>query len=41
MWADWLKTARRAMASKSGLLGLDGVGYPMATAILDILDPGV
>lgn len=44
MWADWRETARCAIgvkASKSGLLGLDGVGYPMATAILDILDPGV
>ena len=30
-----------ASAHRSGLLGLEGVGYPMATAILDILDPGV
>jgi len=43
MWTDWRETARRAIgakASKSGLLGLDGIGYPMATAILDVLDPG-
>lgn len=44
MWADWRETARHAIgasAERSGLLGLEGVGYPMATAILDILDPGV
>ena len=44
MWEDWCETARHAIgasASHSGLLGLEGVGYPMATAILDILDSGV
>jgi hypothetical protein len=43
-WADWRETARRAIGAKvakTGLLGLDGVGYPMASAILDILDPEV
>jgi hypothetical protein len=42
MWDNWRETARRAIgaaADQSGLLGLHGVGYPMATAILDILDP--
>src|ERR1022692_2183125 len=42
MWEGWRETARRAIgasAERSGLLGLEGVGYPMATAILDILDP--
>jgi hypothetical protein len=41
-WDDWRETARRAIGAatdQSGLLGLHGVGYPMATAILDILDP--
>src|SRR5258708_4586718 len=44
IWEDWRETARHAIgasADLSGLLGLEGVGYPMATAILDILDPGV
>jgi len=44
MWDDWRETARCAIggaADRSGLLGLEGVGYPMATAILDVLDPGV
>jgi hypothetical protein len=44
MWEDWRETARRAIgasADRSGLLGLEGVGYPMATAVLDILDPDV
>jgi hypothetical protein len=44
IWEDWRETARHAIgasADRSGLLGLEGVGYPMATAILDILDPGV
>jgi hypothetical protein len=44
MWEDWRETARHAIgaaANQSGLLGLAGVGYPMATAILDILDPDV
>ena len=44
LWADWRETARSAIgikADKTDLLGLDGVGYPMASAILDILDPHV
>jgi hypothetical protein len=44
LWDDWRETARRAIgvaATSQGLLGLKGVGYPMATAILDILDPDV
>lgn len=44
VWKDWRDTACRAIgaaADCSGLLGLEGVGYPMATAILDILDPEV
>jgi hypothetical protein len=43
-WDDWRETARHAIgaaADQSGLLGLQGVGYPMATATLDILDPCV
>ena len=43
-WDDWRETARCAIgvaATREGLLGLKGVGYPMATAILDILDPDV
>lgn len=30
-----------SLAAKSGLLGLEGVGYSMATAVLDILAPDV
>jgi hypothetical protein len=44
MREDWRETARHAigaLADRSGLLGLKSAGYPMATAILDILDPGV
>jgi hypothetical protein len=44
LWHDWRETGRRAIgvaATQEGLLGLNGVGYPMATAILDILDPDV
>jgi hypothetical protein len=44
LWEAWRETARGAIgasADRSGLLGLEGVGYPMATAIPDILDPGV
>lgn len=43
LWDDWRETARSAIgvADRKGLLGLKGVGYPMATAILDILDPDV
>jgi hypothetical protein len=44
LWDDWRETARSAIgvaASRKGLLGLEGVGYLMATAILDILDPDV
>jgi hypothetical protein len=43
-WANWRETARQAIGNAavgSGLLGLDGVGYPMATAILAILEPFV
>jgi hypothetical protein len=43
-WHDWGETARNAigvLATREGLLGLTGVGYPMASAILDILDPQV
>lgn len=43
-WDDWRETARCAIgveATHEGLLGLKGVGYPMASAILDILDPEV
>jgi hypothetical protein len=44
LWDERRETARRAIgvaATRKGLLGLEGVGYPMATAILDILDPDV
>lgn len=47
-WNDWEKDANRAIGwvdrrtrTASGLLSLKGVEYPMATAILDILDPDV
>jgi hypothetical protein len=43
-WSEWRETARSAIgvqATNAGLLGLQGVGYPMASAILDILDPQV
>lgn len=43
-WDNWRETARQAIGVKAtgeGLLGLKGVGYPMASAILDILDPEV
>lgn len=47
-WAGWRKTANLAIgwigsqgAPSSGLLSLRGVGYPVATAILNILDPNV
>jgi hypothetical protein len=39
-----MKTANSVIGTKrgeTGLLALAGVGYPMATAILDILDPEV
>jgi hypothetical protein len=42
VWASWRESARAAVGMQAegrGLLGLSGVGYPMATAILDILDP--
>lgn len=41
-WAEWCDAARRAIGDAStgtGLLGLEGVGYPVATAILCALDP--
>jgi hypothetical protein len=44
-WDDWRQTANRAIGwvdrrrrTAAGLLSLKGVEYPMATAILDILD---
>jgi hypothetical protein len=47
-WDDWRQTANRGhrlgrpqKGTASGLLSLKGVEYPMATAILDILDPDV
>jgi hypothetical protein len=46
-WGDWQRAANAAIGwvgrrgPSSGLLSLKGVGYPMATAILDILDPNV
>jgi hypothetical protein len=43
-WDDWRDVAATAIGSKAkatGLLGLKGVGYPMATAILCILNPEV
>lgn len=47
-WIDWQRTANRAigwvggkLGTSSGLLSLNGVEYPMATAILNILDPDV
>lgn len=46
-WATWEQAANAAIGwvdrrgPSSGLLSLKGVGYPMATAILDILDPDV
>ena len=47
-WADWQQTANAAIGwaggqgePSSGLLSLKGVGYPVASAILDILDPDV
>jgi hypothetical protein len=45
-WDEWQQTANKAIGwvggrrgPSSGLLSLKGVEYPMATAILDILDP--
>jgi len=44
-WAAWQHAANAAIGwvgrkgPSSGLLSLKGVGYPVATAILDILDP--
>jgi hypothetical protein len=47
-WADWQQTANAAVGwvgrkgePSSGLLSLKGVSYPVASAILDILDPDV
>jgi hypothetical protein len=47
-WDEWRQTVNRAIGwmggrrgLSSGLLSLKGVEYPMATAILDILDPDV
>jgi hypothetical protein len=43
LWSRWEGTARSAIGihAETGLLKLSGVGYPMATAILTILDPEV
>lgn len=41
-WPLWETTVRSAIGSKldgTGLLGLSGIGYPVATAILCILNP--
>lgn len=41
-WDRWEESVKLAVGSEragSGLLGLDGVGYPVATAILCILNP--
>lgn len=43
-WNHWQETAAQAIGSKklgTGLLGLRGVGYPMATAVLSTLLPNV
>jgi hypothetical protein len=44
-WTGWHATAAAAIGSnqlpKAGLMRLNGVGYPMATALLCILDPEV
>jgi hypothetical protein len=47
-WTAWRQAANNAIGwvggrreASSGLLSLKGVEYPMATAILDILDPDV
>jgi hypothetical protein len=43
-WDQWTDVARTAIGSAkagTGLLGLHGVGYPMATAVLAILSPAV
>lgn len=42
-WAAWRETAAKAIGSKTqgtGLLGLAGFGYPMASAFLSFLAPG-
>lgn len=44
LWEDWLDLSWDVVGSlrpPNGLLSLDGVGYPMATAILCILLPSV
>ncbi len=44
-WIDWHATARSAIGSnyvpRTGLMRLNGVSYPMATALLCVLDPTV
>ena len=43
-WAAWERTAATAIGSKrgrTGLLALDGFGYPMASAFLAVLAPTV
>jgi hypothetical protein len=41
IWTSAVRNAIGSKDSKTGLLGLDGVGYPMATAILCTLLPKV
>jgi hypothetical protein len=44
VWAKWRETSSTAIGADkegTGLLGLSGVGYPLATAILAVLDPEV
>jgi hypothetical protein len=44
VWVAWRETSRAAIGDHyegTGLLGLSGVGYRMATAVLAILDPEV
>jgi hypothetical protein len=45
-WDDWRETARAIVGRKhgsepAGLLALHGIGYPVATAILSIINPKV
>lgn len=43
LWGDWRSSVSEAIGIEglSGLLRLQGVGYPRATAVLTILDPSV
>lgn len=42
-WAEWMEVAGQAagVSQESGLMKLQGIDYPMASAILAILDPDV